>query len=116
MIPSTQTSGGHWVAAWNDEYFDSYGREPIKELKSRRRHWIWNERVLQSPLSSVCGQYCVYYLLHRARGYSMNDIVKDFTMDLDENDQFVYDFVREQYDLYDVKYLDTRAVVKHIIG
>ena len=34
-ISSMQTSAGHWVAVWNDEYFDSYGREPIKELKSR---------------------------------------------------------------------------------
>ena len=62
--------------------------------------------MLQSPLTSVCGQYCLYYLLHRARGISLQVILNEFSSDVDWNDQFVYDFIRNRYTRYKIQ--DTR--------
>ena len=40
--------------------------------------WDFNRRKLQSAWSDVCGQYCIFYLSHIARGQSMNTIVQLF--------------------------------------
>ena len=69
--PSSERTG-HWIALWIDsanECFDSYGRqipERVKRLWKNKKKWLRNTVPLQSPLTAVCGQYCVYYLLHRA--------------------------------------------------
>lgn len=116
--PSVQTSG-HWIALYvmnkEVEYFDSYGGDVLKSLKRKwkGKSWISNPIPLQSPLSAVCGQYCIYYLLHRARGLSMSDIVMDFVADVDYNDQVVYEFVQDRYD-FDLKLLDTGGVIKQL--
>ena len=36
---------------------------------------------LQSAWSDVCGQYCIFYLSHRARGQGMSNIVHLFNND-----------------------------------
>ena len=111
---------GHWVAMWVTpyavEYFDSYGRDPPEKIKRkcRTKQWICNGRFLQSPLSSVCGQYCIYYLLHRARGDGLEKIVKEFDHDVDENDMLVYEFIKEQYDMHKMKYLDTTGIIQQL--
>ena len=69
--------GEHWIAVYNNEYFDSFGFPP---LDVRIRHFmgstiIHNNIPLQQMLSNACGFYCVYYLLERARGRSMEDII-----------------------------------------
>ena len=60
--------GEHWVALYVDEecgdYFDPYGQPPqhIEFTNFMNEHcseWMFNERILQSPISTVCGQYCV---------------------------------------------------------
>ena len=73
--------GEHWVAMYVDnerrgDYFDSYGLQP-----------------LQSPLSTVCGQYCVAFLMFRCRDASMNAFTRLFTTDLVANDCRVFDWV-----------------------
>jgi hypothetical protein len=70
--------------------------------------------MLQSPLSSVCGQYCIYFLHHRARGIPMSEMVKYFHSNLDDNDQYVYDVIGEHYKLRDVNYLDTMGIVQKL--
>ena len=70
--------------------------------------------MLQSPLTSVCGQYCLYYLLHRARGISLQVILNEFSSDVDWNDQFVYDFIRNRYDFINVNIIDTEAVIQQL--
>jgi hypothetical protein len=84
--------GTHWVAVYCDEYFDSYGR-PSKRNKK------YNPVRIQGTLSSACGQYCVYYLCHRIRGRSMNDIVKDFSYDYALNDMCVTEYINRNFDL-----------------
>ena len=113
--PSTEKTG-HWVAMFitdtTAEYFDSYGREPLTKLKRRWRNksWITNPVPLQSPLSAVCGHYCIYFLMHKARGFSMDSIVMDFVSDVDYNDEMVHEFIESRYDL-NTKLIDTEGVI-----
>lgn len=95
-------SGRHWTCVFvpqdisDIEYFDSYGRPPttipgvarfLKQYSVR-----YNTKQLQSLHSDTCG-YCLYYLLHRCRGQSMDTIVHRFTHDLLRNDQDVHNYI-----------------------
>ena len=55
--------------------------------------WAPNDRTLQSPLSTVCGQYCVAFLLLRCRNVPMHAFTRLFTSDLVANDCRVFDWV-----------------------
>jgi hypothetical protein len=83
--------GRHWVAfhfdsEGNGEYFDSYGKPPCntalfnflidKNVKCETPDA--NPVRLQGFDSDVCGQYCIAFLMKRARGKSMQDIVESF--------------------------------------
>ncbi|MEW8548441.1 MAG: hypothetical protein AB2693_33480, partial [Candidatus Thiodiazotropha sp.] len=96
--------GKHWCAFYFDgfgrsEFFDSYGKPPqyynndfLSCLRRNSGVWIYNTKKLQSHYSNVCGQYCLYFLIHRVRGQSFGEIVKT----LEESkctDQYVYDYV-----------------------
>ena len=102
--PSTEP-GEHWIAVYFDkhgrgEYFDSYGLPPaFVGLKSYMdtyslSDWIYNRKTLQALFSSVCGHYCVYFVLFRCRGVPLRAIVSDFTSNLSENDCCVSRFIR----------------------
>ncbi len=101
--------GTHWVAihfdeTGNTEFFDSYGRKPANKfiVKYLKRYGI-NVKCtpfkLQGALSSVCGQYCIYYLYHRLRGYTMEAILNSFSQDLEANDIFVTTWVNDNFDI-----------------
>lgn len=92
--------GTHWQAMFIDkdrrgEFFDSYGMAPfvqhhINFLKKMCKSYKYNHVDLQAIDSSVCGQYCVMYLLFKAHGFSMTHYVKhNFTLDCKKNDQIV---------------------------
>ena len=112
--------GLHWVAFFvtdsSIEYFDSYGGDPPTALHrwGKKKQWIINPIPLQSPLTSVCGQYCLYYLLHRTRGIDMFELLMDFDADVDRNDKLVYDFVEERYDLEHLTLVDTENVISQL--
>ena len=90
--PSSQP-GTHWVAFYfpskeKGEFFDSYGQSPRRYRKSfedflqeHSHEWEFNTQKLQSSWSNVCGQYCIFYLSHRARGHGMKKIVQLFSND-----------------------------------
>ena len=59
--------------------------------------WKYNKRKLQSIWSDVCGGYCILYLSHRARGYSMNKIVQLFDDNTMLNDVKVSHFVKTHF-------------------
>jgi hypothetical protein len=77
--PSSEP-GTHWVAfhfPWEEkgEFLDSYGHARQYYRKSfgdflKSRAWDFNRHKLQSAWSDVCGQYCLFYLSHRAGGSS----------------------------------------------
>ena len=105
-----QGGGEHWVALYIGadgvgEYFDSYGISPmhpdvVSRLNGSLRIWAWNTRPLQSLETAVCGQYCVFYALHRVRGLTMTDIVHMFDDSPLDNDARVYDFVYDHFNVY----------------
>ena len=63
--------GEHWVAMYVDEigdYFDPYGQKPqhaefTNFMNEHCSQWSSNDHILQSPISTVCGQYCVAFLM-----------------------------------------------------
>ena len=92
--------GTHWQAIFVDkdrrgEFFDSYGLPPfvpqhVQFLNKMCKSYKYNHVDLQALDSSVCGQYCVMYLLFKAHGFSMTHFVKhNFTADCKKNDKAV---------------------------
>ena len=99
-------SGTHWLAYFfpekgRGEFFDSYGHFPLYYNEQLNDFLIdnscsykCNTETLQSSLSSVCGEFCIYFIAHRARGYSMSKIVNTFGSDKIKNDNKVFTFVK----------------------
>ena len=95
--------GEHWIAMYVDaerrgDYFDPYGLRPqhVEFANFMNEHcsaWLPNDRTLQSPLSTVCGQYCVAFLMFRCRNVSMHAFTRLFTTDLVANDCHVFDWI-----------------------
>ena len=106
--PSTKP-GKHWISVYfsspeKGSWFDSYGKSPkfygavfTDFLEKHCDEWDVNDRKLQSNWSDVCGQYCIFFLSHRARGYSMNKIVQLFGKDTVLNDSKVLWFVKTHF-------------------
>ena len=95
--------GTHWVAMYVNnnvpEFFDSIGKPPSYYHKSfeyllvnRGPAYRYNSQRLQGRDSEMCGQYCVYYVWMRNRGYSMKEIVNSFSENLAHNDKIVSQF------------------------
>lgn len=90
--------GTHWVAIYfptrgNAEYFDSFGLTPnIKSIKkfisNNSKKYTHNNVQLQNIFSTICGNYCCEYLLHRCMGKSLTHFLKQYkkfkTMNNDE--------------------------------
>ena len=96
---SSNKPGRHWLAFYlksrdDVELFDSYGHPP--EYFSLTAN-TFNKKRIQSSTSNVCGQYCLYYLLHRCRGVSMASIVNQFGDNYHENDNYVYDYISNAF-------------------
>ena len=91
----------HWIALYVDadrrgEYFSSYGLPPLHGafrvfLNEHCSEWSPNAKRLQNPLSNMCGQYCIAYLVLRSNGIPMKAIVNTFGSDLVVNDCRVFD-------------------------
>jgi hypothetical protein len=103
--PSTRP-GTHWIACFVDErgrgeYFDSFGRKPdgpfASWLNKNTTGYIFNTEVLQSYTSAVCGFYCLYYLILRCRGMSLNNIVNQFTRNKYSNDLYVHSTINDYF-------------------
>ena len=106
--PSTGP-GEHWLAVWvqdgNGEYFDSYAQQqqppphPVQLYLGRWAPGGWRcvlDQAVQGPLSTVCGQHCLWFLYQRSRGQpyqppasdeAVNDFVeRKFALDLEPYD------------------------------
>ena len=99
--PSTEP-GTHWVAFYfpsreKGEFFDSYGHPPEHYGFKSYNIETWNQHKLQSSWSNVCGQYCIFYLYHKSRGYSMSKIVNMFTDNTAINDSKVACYVKKTF-------------------
>jgi hypothetical protein len=100
--------GLHWVVFHFPsrgplEFFDSLGNPP--EYYHRRfqnilmvngaKYGYFDSRI-QSETSSLCGQYCIYFVLQRMKGRSMNSIAYDFNVfNTHANESLVSDFIND---------------------
>ena len=102
LIANTDKSteeGTHWVTMYKEnnicEFFDSYGRPPFKN-KFTGKNFKHNKIKLQSIYSDVCGQYCLYFLYHRSRGITLDQIVETLKVD---GDVIVKNFIQQNFDI-----------------
>ena len=111
-------AGEHWVAFYIPldmktnpmEYWDSYGLKPPEIFTPfLNRMYLRNTKFIQHPLSSTCGQYCIYYILMRYKGHSIEEIVSVFSEDTLENDIIVNQTVERNFyvdlDIFDINHL-----------
>lgn len=100
--------GKHWVAFFLSEshtleIFDSYGSSAnqlliyFKDFMVKYSNVRVNRKRLQSRETAVCGHYCLFYLMCRTRGYTMDHITDLFSDNYKLNDQFVYNFIDERF-------------------
>lgn len=67
---SSNLPGQHWIAVYLRKgrafVFDSFGESPPLKLQNwlnnRGLEWTCNLRRVQSPESTLCGAYCIYFL------------------------------------------------------
>lgn len=92
--------GEHWVAFYfpargPNEYFDSYGFPPLKFpfQKALGKYYIYNDKLIQSFSSAVCGEYCIYFCLMRVCNSNMNKALSMFSEDSESNDNYVKQYV-----------------------
>lgn len=79
-----------------NEYFDSYGRSPLKTYKNylnvTSHPYIQNAVRLQGQ-GLTCGHHVLFYYYHRARGYNMYNILNIYeNTSLLDNDKQVTKF------------------------
>ena len=97
--------GEHWIALHLDadgrgDYFCSYGLPPRHAafrtfMNEHCSEWTRNSKRLQSPLSNVCEQYCIAYVLFRCNGFPTRTFINLFGTDLVANDCRVIDWVKQ---------------------
>jgi hypothetical protein len=114
--------GTHWIAFCHHsphtlEYFDSFGRQLSSYGIHVAPRVVQQSLQLQSDFSTVCGQYCMFFLLRRMSGESYEHIVHLFTENRESNDQMVCQYVNFYFDLQ-TKVYDTgmlKQVAKQLI-
>ena len=85
-LDTSDNPGTHWISMYvppDDspvEYFDPYGLDAPSRLEKNFLHpvYIFNQRSIQQPLSTVCGQYALYYIWQRPLHESMNKVLQIF--------------------------------------
>lgn len=100
--------GLHWVVIYSGfkdssiSYFDPLGEKPSSEFinfmsNNVKKRIQFNSKRLQSSYSEHCGYYCLYFIHEICRGLSFENIVNNFSSNLDVNENFVIDFVNQSF-------------------
>lgn len=102
--------GKHWVAIYLPksnrpiEFFDSYGRllqnryfDRFFTKFVRNNKILFNNRILQSSWTAVCGYYCCVYAVFRGRGISMNKFISIFSEETPENDRKIVELFHKHF-------------------
>lgn len=116
--------GQHWVAFYCTESgqleaFDSFGKDP-GSYATAIKDWmgddyvIRSKSVLQSLDSTLCGNYCLYFLLLRCHDISYEDLLSIFCADREVSDLFVCKFINEYFKLR-TSLRDTTFILKSLL-
>ena len=93
-------SGQHWVAVYVNsphsvEYFDSYGELPNKNICSFLDNFSYVRRstlALQRLDTNSCGHYCIYFIMKRCAGRSVEWILGRLK-GIRDRDKYVVEYV-----------------------
>lgn len=123
-LDASHLPGSHWVAILIspvpgivNEYFDSYGLRPPEEIEEYLgKNYIHQTKCLQSYTSTICGQWCIYYIWLRCRGYTMRDIVAQFAGNQlrVNNDRYVNRVINQEFTGVDEPVIDRPFSVSQI--
>ena len=122
-LDSSDLPGSHWVALLIspvpgilNEYFDSYGLPPPNDIeKYIGNNYIRQTKCLQNFTSTICGQWCIYYIWLRCRGYTMRDITAQFDEEhLGSNDRYVNRVINQEFTGVDEPVIDRPFSVSQI--
>jgi hypothetical protein len=108
-IVNTDVSGSpgtHWVAFYFPkrgpvEFFDPVGHKP-EYYHNRFKHvllvngtrYLYSGHRVQGLHTLTCGPFCLYFALHRCRGWSFKKIMHSFSItDLLVNEEKVFDLI-----------------------
>ena len=108
-IDPSYRDGSHWVAIIfrpkkKDIYFDSYGQQPNDTFKrGLKPNFSFNNVQLQHPLSTSCGQWCIFFCCSFFTDHSLCKIKNFFSKNsnLLKNDYLVNKFVNDLFDFDD---------------
>lgn len=109
--------GRHWIGLYIQsknsplEVFCSYGK-PVETyghhfvnfIARHRLRVIQKFRTLQSPLTSLCGWYVIYYMLQRYMKRSREIIYSKFSKNVFQNDSFIVNFSQRFKQINNFKY------------
>jgi hypothetical protein len=82
LIVNTDNSDGaglHWVSLYFSspsqlEFFDSFGLQP-RVYGFEFIPTSYNTKRLKSDNTTVCGQYCIFHIYYRLRGYTLDSLL-----------------------------------------
>ena len=85
LVLNTDDSSGngiHWVSLFIKNgialYFDSYGNEPLEEVKTYCSGYYSTDRIQQDDrVMSLCGYYCMYMLYRLSNGHNFYDVLNE---------------------------------------
>jgi len=118
--------GSHWISIYIDssgkgEYFDPLAM-PIPEgpiqkfLRTNCRSVSRAAVPVQGSMSSACGPHCLFFLLLRSRGLSMNRIINLYSKDRVANDYMAVHFINKRFGLnaqvFDEQFFKDRLAYK----
>lgn len=98
-------SGEHWTAMYVNRdgrgtFFDSYGQPPnlpdyIQKIRKNTSLYVYNTKQLQSFNSTVCGEFCVFFIHCMCIGLDLDEFINLFTNDTVKNDKLVHEYVEK---------------------
>nr|DAC81397.1 TPA_asm: adenain [Pimephales minnow adintovirus] len=100
--------GEHWLAVYLPEqgpacFFDSFGNPPNSPrfpttiehfLATNHPQVLYSDRRVQDYSSNTCGQHCLFFLYHLAKGCDYDRVMKLYSEDYIKNDKMVSRFVK----------------------
>ena len=111
---SDHDGGTHWVAIWissptDAEFFDSFGRTSLtygvefdafirRHANQSEGRYKENNIQVQHPTSDYCGLFCLFYIYHKVRNFTLSRIVFMFSYpkNLKSNDALLSKFARHK--------------------
>ena len=105
-LDSSKEEGSHWVVCFlhkgkkkKNLYFDSYGYPPFNTVIQDFLgvDFMYNTKQVQHPLSTACGQWCLFFIFHQISGFEKESAVAHFGSDLLQNDHEINEWVHQTF-------------------